>query len=119
MGQAQRLAVDRESEGPARRQRGRRLDGPCFIEPQLDIGLGQGGKAEAAGDQLARPDGIVGAAGNEFGLGRAIGGERQFEGEARGRIECPKFALVIELAPAQRLAPRRIGERTLAEETGA
>ena len=45
--------------------------------------------------------------------------QARFEGEARGRIEGPELAFVVELAPAPGLAAGRPGERAFAEEARA
>ena len=71
------------------------------------------------GDEFGRPYRVVGAADDEFRLGRAVSGELDFESEAGGGIEGPQLAFVVRLSRAPRLAAGRLGERAFAEETRA
>ena len=85
----------------------------------MQVGLGHRRQVEPAGDEFGGPDGVVGAADDELGLGRAARGERHVDGEARRRVEGPELAFVVELAPAPGLAAGRLHQRALAEEAGA
>ncbi len=79
MGELEPLAVLRQGERPAVGERVRRLDSAGFVDALLQFGLGQRRQVEPTGDQLARPDGVVGAADDELGLGRAARGQRHLE----------------------------------------
>ena len=106
MGEQQRPAVGRKGERPAVGQRRRRLDRARLVESLLEVDLGDRRQAETLGDEFGRPHRVVGAADDEFRLGRAVSGELDFEREAGGGIEGPQLAFVIRLSRAPRARSR-------------
>src|SRR5580704_16000095 len=78
----------------------RRLDGARFVKAFLQLRLWKTWEAKARCNQFARPDGVVGAAGDELRLRGLAGSEHRLKGETRSGVEGPELAFVIELAPA-------------------
>ena len=104
MGQIEPLAVGREGERPAFRQGVRGFERAGLVEPRMQLGFRDRRLADPPGDELARPQGVIGPADDELGLGEAGAIERQFQGEARGRVERPELAFIVELPPTPALA---------------
>ena len=119
MRETQRRPVGREGEGPALGERWRRLDGARLVKPRLQVGLGERRQSEPLGDEPRRADRVVGAPDNELRFGMAAGRQFDFKGEARGGIEGPELALVVEFSRAHGLASRGAGERSFAQKTRA
>ena len=119
MGEMQRRSVGREGEGPAIGQRWRRLEGARLVQARPQRRFRERRQAETPHDQLRRPDRVIGAPDDELRFGVALSRQLDFEREARGGIEAPELALVVEFSRAEGLAARRTGERSLAQETRA
>src|ERR1700736_1077440 len=96
-----------------------RLKGAGFVETGVQFRFRQRRQAETTRNELARPDGVIGASDDEFDLCRTIRLKPRLEGEARCGIESPDLAFVVEFAPSPGFASGRPGERTFAEKARA
>src|ERR1700722_2704763 len=97
----------------------RRFDGARFVKAFLQLRLWKAREAKARCNQFARPDGVVGAAGDELCLRGLAGSEHHLKGETRSGVEGPELAFVIELAPAPPLAAGWLHQRTFADKADA
>src|ERR1700722_4035595 len=97
----------------------RRFDGARFVEALLQLRLWKRREAEARCNQLARPDGVVGAADDELCLRGLAGSEHRLKGETCRWIEGPELAFVVELAPPPPLAAGWLHQRAFADKADA